>query len=490
MITRIKVTRSDIRLVPDLRRTIVKPYLLEATGEQGTRGRTDELLERILALSPQEVAHVLEEVRAGFLGRHSDLDDILQRGFYEVVDLVPDPSGLPEDMRRVIGAFFMHEFALEGAALTNPSIVPAPDQSGTRPGSLRVIVSLRAVGEGHISSIEFRSGQVGGRGHIELDPPGSPRTGMRRPPMLDKALFTTKLDEIGAETELAQEALGSLPARFTVVELEAALTELDRRSGSSSAIQHVIQAMRWLASSNYELTFAEDSDISQRVLFPSGLSESHGMEDARLVRFTETDGSVVYYATYTAFDGFSILPQLVETTDFRSFRIATLNGRAARNKGIALFPRRVGGRYAALARCDGESNYLMVSDHVRFWHEAERIQMPTSPWELRQIGNAGSPIETEAGWLVVTHAVGPMRRYVLGAILLDLDDPRDVIGHLEDPLLAPEESERDGYVPNVVYSCGSLVHDGQLVIAYGTSDTATGFASVPLDDLLGELLKH
>jgi predicted GH43/DUF377 family glycosyl hydrolase len=281
---------------------------------------------------------------------------------------------------------------------------------------------------------------------------------------------------MGAEAEIVGQAMGHLSDRFTMADLDSALADLERRQGFSIAVQHATQVMRWLASSNYELNFPHSSDLSQRVLFPSGPSESHGMEDARLVRFTEADGSVVYYATYTAYDGFSILPQLIETTDFSTFRIATLNGRAA--------------RYAALARSDGESNHLMVSDHVRFWHESDRIQMPTRPWELIQIGNAGSPIETEAGWLVVTHAVGAMRRYVLGAILLDIDDPCRVIGNLREPLLVPEDSERDGYVPNVVYSCGSLVHDDQLVIAYGASDTSAGFASVSLDALLGQLTRR
>jgi predicted GH43/DUF377 family glycosyl hydrolase len=308
--------------------------------------------------------------------------------------------------------------------------------------------------------------------------------------MFDKALFAAKLDEMGAAADLVGQAMGPLSARFTMSDLDDALADLDRREGFSNAVQHVIQVMHWLATSNYEVSFAGSSDLSQRVLFPSGPSESRGMEDARMVRFTEPAGSVVYYATYTAFDGFSILPQLIETTDFLTFRIATLNGPAARNKGIALFPRRVGGRYAALARSDGESNYLMVSDNVRFWHEAERFQIPRHPWELMQIGNSGPPIETEAGWLVLTHGVGPMRQYVLGAVLLDLDDPSRVIGFLREPLLAPTDSERDGYVPNVVYSCGSLVHDDQLVIAYGASDTSARFASVSLDALLGELTRR
>jgi len=483
-------TRSDVRLVPDPRRIVVKTYLPADHSHHDGKGRAERLIDRILAMSPSEVEGALDDVRLGFGARHTHLDGILHRGFSLVAHLVSAPEGISDDMRRLIGAYFLHEYSLEGAALTNPSIVAAPDQAGALPGTLRVVVSLRAVGEGHISSIEFRTGTVGPGGRVELDQPGVPTIGARRPPMFDNELFGAKLHEIGAGSALVQEVMGSLSERFSMGDLEERLAWLERSEGFTTEVQHVTQSMHWLASSNYELSFAEGSDLSQRVLFPSGPSESNGMEDARLVRFTEPDGLVVYYATYTAFDGFSILPQLIETTDFLNFRIASLNGPAARNKGIALFPRRIDGRYAALARSDGESNYLMMSDNVRFWHEAERFQMPRHPWELMQIGNAGPPIETESGWLVLTHAVGPMRRYVLGAVLLDLDDPSRLIGSLRQPLLAPTESERDGYVPNVVYSCGSIVHDGELVIAYGTSDTSAGFASVSLDALLGELTRH
>ena len=488
--TPIDVTRSEVSLVPDPRRRIAKPYLPGDQGQREGKSRAEELLERIFAMSPIEMENTLQGVRVCFGGRHRDLDGILHRGFSAVAHLLPDPAGISDDTRRLIGAYFMHEYSIEGAALTNPSIVPAPDQAGAPAGTMRVIVSLRAVGEGHISSVEFRTGLIGAGGRVELETPADPMIGSRRPPVFDRALFTNKLDEMGASTELVDQALGRLSDRFTMGDLEIALADLGRDEGFSHAVQQVTQEMHWLASSNYEISFPENSELSERVLFPSGPSESHGMEDARFVRFAEPDGSVVYYATYTAYDGLSILPQLIETIDFQTFRIATLNGRAASNKGIALFPRRIDGRYAALSRSDGESNYLMVSDHIRFWHEAERIQMPRQPWELVQIGNAGSPIETEEGWLVVTHGVGPMRRYVLGAILLDLDDPGRVIGQLEAPLLEPNEIERDGYVPNVVYSCGSIVHDGNLVIAYGASDTSTRFASMSLDSVLGGLTQR
>ena len=483
----VPITRSQVRLLPDPRRFITKPYLPVATASTGDGSRPERLIQRILALTPDDARNTLEAMQSAFGERHFDLDAVLLRSFSEVAHLVPDAAGLSADLQRVIGAYFVHEFSLEGAALTNPSIVPAPDQTGVPGGSLRIIVSVRAIGEGHISSIEFRTGVVGPRGEIEIAAAGSPVTGVRRSPMFHKAVFTVKLAEMGVADDLVAKAVGPLDDQFAMADLDAALAGLQGQAASSGSVQLAAQGMRWLASSNYRVGFPPESELSQRVLFPAGPSESQGMEDARLVRFVEQDGSVVYYATYTAFDGFGILPQIIETTDFEDFRISTLNGEAARDKGMALFPRRVAGRYTALGRCDGESNYIMVSDHLRFWHDAEQIQVPTRPWELMQIGNAGAPIETDAGWLVVTHGVGPLRRYALGAILLDIEDPSRVIGHLREPLLVPNERERDGYVPNVVYSCGSLIHGDQLVIAYGASDTSTHFATVEVDALFAEL---
>jgi predicted GH43/DUF377 family glycosyl hydrolase len=483
----VPIIRSNVRLHPDPRRLITKPYLPVATGPAAGKARVDRLIQRILALTPDEVRSTLEEIRKSFDHQDLDLDEDLQRGFSAVAPLITDAAGLSADVQQVIGAYSMHQYSLEGAALTNPSIVPAPDQTGLPGDSLRVIVSVRAIGEGHVSSIEFRTGVVGPEGDIEIAAAGSPITGTRRLPQFDKAVFTAKLAEMGVADDLVALTIGPLQEQFTLADLDASLACLERRVITSSSVQHAAQRMHWLASSNYRVTFPAASELSQRVLFPAGPSESQGMEDARLVRFTREDGSVVYYATYTAFDGSSILPQLIETTDFEEFRISTLNGDAARNKGMAIFPRRIAGRYAALGRCDGESNYLMVSDHLRFWHDAEPIQVPTRPWELMQIGNAGAPIETHVGWLVITHGVGPMRRYALGAILLDIDEPRRVIGHLREPLLVPNESERHGYVPDVVYSCGTLLHNDRLVIAYGASDTFTTFATVQLDALLAEL---
>lgn len=485
----IPVTRLPVRLQPDQQRIITKPYLSIDEGPVEGQTRVERLIHRVLALGSGDVRQTLRELYKSYGERHLDLNDAFARGFAVVAHLVPEANGLSRDTKRLIGAYFMHEYSLEGAALTNPSIVAAPDQSGVSDGSLRVIVSVRAVGEGHVSSIEFRSGLVGKHGEIDLESPGRPVTGDRRSPRFDKALFTAKLDEMGAADDLVCRTLDRLDERFTMANLQDALATLEGEEETPSRAHRTSATMHWLASSNYELTFSEETDVSQRVLFPNGPAESRGMEDARFVRFIDPEGAAVYYATYTAFDGFNILPQLIETNDFVTFRIATLNGRAARNKGIAIFPRLISGRFAALARCDGESNYFMQSDNVRFWHDAEQIQIPTRPWELMQIGNSGSPIETEAGWVVMTHGVGPMRSYALGAILLDIDDPSHVIGHLSEPLLVPDESDREGYVPNVVYSCGSLVHAGRLVIAYGASDRSTRFATVEVEALLTELTR-
>jgi predicted GH43/DUF377 family glycosyl hydrolase len=244
-----------------------------------------------------------------------------------------------------------------------------------------------------------------------------------------------------------------------------------------------------LASSSYRVAFPSEVDVSERVLFPNGPTESRGMEDARFVRFVDDDGSVTYYATYTAFDGHQILPQLLETDDFVEFEVTTLSGRSAHNKGIAIFPRRIGGRYVALGRQDNVNNYIMTSYDVRAWADATIVQEPERPWELMQLGNCGSPLETDEGWLVITHGVGPMRRYTLGALLLDLDDPTRVLGHLAEPMLAPDGDEREGYVPNVVYSCGSMLHGEHLILPFGFADVGAGVATIPLGELLGRLTR-
>jgi predicted GH43/DUF377 family glycosyl hydrolase len=321
-----------------------------------------------------------------------------------------------------------------------------------------------------------------------LDPPSRYAvTGERTPHAYDKGFFTTKLEDMAMLNEVEERVLVRLEDEFTMAELEAAIAALEDEHIERSISGETTRVLHWLASSNYRTRFPSSVDISERVLFPTGPTESHGMEDARFVRFVDDDGTVTYYASYTAYDGHQILPQLIETADFREFRIATLTGHAAQNKGMAIFPRRIDGRYVALSRQDNVNNFVMTSTDVRVWREATRIQEPKQPWELMQLGNCGSPLETDAGWLVITHGVGPMRRYTLGALLLDIDDPSRVIGHLREPLLSPIADERDGYVPNVVYSCGSLIHGDHLVLPYGYADVGARVATMRVDDLLSRL---
>ncbi len=486
----IPITHASARFAPDPSRVIAKPFL---PGEQifpDGYSRTHRVVNRVLAMSDSEVAKALVGVVDDFGDRHLDLNGVLERHYNAVVDHVPDPDNLERDRRLLIGAYFTHEYSIEGASLGNPSMVPAPDQSGLGAGDRRFIISLRAIGEGHLSSIEFRTGVIDAGANITIEEPsGFATTGSRRSAVYEKHLFLSKLAEMGVLNEIAALMLDPLPERFSLDEINAAIAALSQGIDRPIAFE-TAKTIHWLASSNYALTFEEASPISERVIFPAGPTESRGMEDARFVRFTADDGSIIYYATYTAFDGHQILPQLIETPDFVTFNIATLQGSGARNKGIALFPRMIDGRFAALSRQDNENNYLMLSDDIRVWEEAEKIQVPNRPWELMQLGNCGSPMEIEAGWLVITHGVGPLRRYSLGAILLDADDPQRVIGHLADPLLVPDDADRNGYVPNVVYSCGSMIHGDKLILPYGYSDFGARIAVVSLNDLLARLTEH
>ena len=480
--------RTSQVLRSDPSRVIAKPYLPGEEIGLESRTRTRLLVARILALPEEEVRAALSLTLALFGARHRRFEDLLERHFTLVADLVADAAVSPE-RRLLIGAYFTHEYSIEGAALLNPSLVPALSQVGMGAHERRFVMSLRAVGEGHISSIEFRAGVVDGAGRITFDPPGHVVvTGDRvAPASYDKTLFRAKLLELGAGNELAWTVLAPLPDHFTPAELEQSLGTLERDGPPHAISYETAKILRVLAASSYVTTFPGDSALSERVLFPAGPHETHGMEDARFVRFTDDDGSVTYYATYTAFDGYEIVPQLIQTDDFLSFRISTLNGPAAQNKGMALFPRRIQGKYVMLSRLDRENLHLATSTRVGHWADLTDLHRPGRPWELMQIGNCGSPIETDAGWLVITHGVGPMRRYVLGALLLDLDDPRRVVGQLREPLLEPEVGERDGYVPNVVYSCGAMANGDDLVLPYGLSDTAVGIAIVSLSALLDEL---
>lgn len=483
------VTRTPLRLGPDPRRVIARLFVPGQEMLSQGESRAAGVVERILAMSDCEVAQALEATLAAFSDRHRDFCATLEHHFDLVAHRLGADAALSHERRLLMGAYFTNEYAVEAAALCNPSIVLHPDQRDLEPGQARFVMSLRAVGEGHLSCIEFRTGTVGPGPLVRLEDPGDVLVGgHRRPPHYDRGLFGGKLAELGDDWESAAFVLDSLPNRFTPADLDGAVAALDEQILTRSRARDTIERIRWVAASNYNVEFSEDSAVSERVLWPLGPAESHGMEDARFVRFTDDGGGVTYYATYTAFDGGHVAPQLLETSDFRTFRVTQLTGPAARNKGMALFPRLIDGRYAALSRWDRENNAIVTSADCRSWGTAVMLQSPVEAWELLQIGNCGSPIETPEGWLVFTHGVGPMRVYSIGAILLDLDDPTRVRARLPYPVISPSEAERDGYVPNVVYSCGALLHAGCIVLPYGMSDTAIRIAVIELEELLERLL--
>jgi predicted GH43/DUF377 family glycosyl hydrolase len=383
------------------------------------------------------------------------------------------------------------EYSIESAAFFNPSIVEHPDQTETGPGEKRVILSFRATGEGHISSIVFRTGILDKDNDLTLERTGNMLEEAEhiRRHVYEKKMFSMKLDEmLGVHGIIPPNIiLDRLNDEFTYGELRECIEEARKAIHLTIDREFLFNQIIWLASSHYELEFSLDTNISERVIFPVSIHEKNGIEDARFVKFRENSDQVIYYATYTAYDGTTILPKLLETRDFYHFKVLPLHGEIARNKGMAMFPRKVNGKYAMLCRLDGFNNYIAFSDNITIWREAKLIQQPRFPWELIQIGNCGSPIETEEGWLVITHGVGPMREYVLSASLFDLDNPEKELGRLNTPLIIPNIEEREGYVPNVVYSCGSIIHNDDVIIPYAMSDYASTYAAVNLRELLNEL---
>ncbi|WP_240911413.1 glycoside hydrolase family 130 protein [Paludisphaera soli] len=477
----LRVERTGIVLRPNNSRVVIRPF------QPADDRRVERIIGRVCALSEPQVEAQLDDVMQEFHDRHQKIRRFFLERFNDVRRLMLTDQPISEARRLLIGAYFTQEYALESAALFNPSMVWAPDQSGLPDGARRFIISLRATGEGHISSITFRSGTVDADRKIRLDEPTRFVTAPDQVPntMYDKVLFLRKLIELRIDGAFAEQVLDTLGDRFTYQQLEAAIARaLHQSRPRHHEVEPLAQGMRTLVRANYEVAFEPDLNVSERIIFPSSPTETNGIEDARFVEFREDDGSTSYYATYTAYDGKVVLPQLLETQDFLHFKASTLNGPEVRNKGLALFPRKVNGLYAMLSRQDNENIFLMYSDMLHFWYTKVPIAKPTYAWEFVQLGNCGSPIETDAGWLVLTHGVGAMRKYAMGAFLLDKDDPSRLIGRLEEPLLEPNANEREGYVPNVVYSCGAAVHDGVLIIPYAMSDYASTFATIPVDDVL------
>ena len=484
----VRVNRRPVYFYPDPKRVIARPFI------PGGPERVAAIARRVIDQDDGSVKEIIYPVLRDFSKRHRNISKTLEGHFAAVEDQLVaqgiEVKGLSHERKLLIGAYFTSEYSIESAAFFNPSIVADPYQGTAQDGQQRIIVSFRATGEGHVSSIVFRSAVVDQNNDFSFEPAGPlvdvPEVVKRH--VYDKRTFIQKCRETQVYPDVIERVMSKLGDSFIYGELQAAIDSALKDPEISDTKREKIKTINWVASSHYEMTFSLDTSISERVIFPISYAESNGIEDARFVRFVDTTGEVTYYATYTAYNGYAILPKLLETKDFYHFKVIPIHGEKVQNKGMALFPRKIGGKYAMISRHDGVNIYLNYSDTIHIWQETALLAKPVSSWEFVQIGNCGSPIETDEGWLLIIHGVGPMRQYALGAALLDLEDPLKVIGHLEEPLITANEKEREGYVPNVVYSCGSIVHNGELIIPYGIADSATTFATVSLSELLDELL--
>ena len=477
----VRINRLPILLAPDSSRVITRFF---GVGEEN---RIRDIITRSMAISEDRIATLLAKLEQDFKPLHSDINDIFLEHYLLVKHHVANPSEVSDLRQRFIGACFTMEYSIESAALFNPSMVPAIDQSNVPTGSIRFLMSLRATGEGHISSIVFRRGLIDSNGSVSVDPPSrfSRPLPARTPRSFRKADFERRLKALNAWTIHSESILNRLGEQFSAADLSNAIDEVRTRIRVTGELEETNESLLALTQANYEIPLLPGTDMSEIVIFPFSENERRGIEDLRLVRFRDDDGSVHYYGTYTAYDGFRIYPHLLEYSFGQSVNIQMLTGCSAKNKGMALFPRRIRNRYAMVARLDNENLYYMESDEVHVWdEEAEILCTPRYPWELIQIGNCGSPLETEDGWLLLTHGVGTMRQYSIGAFLLDKDNPRQVIGRTEEPLLVPIERERIGYVPNVVYSCGGMIHANKLILPYAMSDIATRIAVIDVRELL------
>jgi predicted GH43/DUF377 family glycosyl hydrolase len=479
----VHVTRLPIQLLPDPRRVITRLFV------PGEENRIRDIIERLSAIPEAEVETELANVELSFRPMHTDIDDVFIEHFDVVKHLIPNATQVSVRRQRLIGACFTMEYAIESAALFNPSMVPAIDQSGLPPGSVRFVMSLRATGEGHLSSIVFRRGIIDADGRVSVDPPSqySRTLDAVLPDNFEKDDFIRDVRALGAWTDHTQAIMALVGENFTRADLSHAIDAVRTEASVSGKSEESIDSLLALTRASYRLDPPPGTDISELVIFPFSDNERHGIEDMRLVCFWDDDGSSQYYGTYTAYNGFRIFPQLLNYRQNGKIEIRMLSGSCAKNKGMALFPRKVGGKYAMVARLDNENLYFMESNDVLIWDSARLLQKPKFLWEVVQIGNCGSPLETDAGWLLLTHGVGPMRQYCIGATLLDLDDPSRVIGQTSEPLLVPSGRERFGYVPNVVYSCGGMIHGGILVLPYAMSDAATSIALINVDELLKTL---
>ncbi len=482
---RLPIERKPIRVNPDSRRVIARFFF-------NGNDRAKQVIQRVMQISEDEAFGIVSPLLQEYSRRHRNITRVLNRHCSKLKPLFEELNiefdTLSVYRKLLIGSYFTHEYSIESAAFFNPSIVDDPDQTELEEGQRRVIMSFRAVGEGHISSITFRRALFDKDNNITVLPAGNyiDEAEIVRNAVYNKKLFFEKAVTTQINIDILKELESKLDHHFEYSNLRRVI--LDSQKLQENDIYKLeYDKVLWLADSYYEIVFSLDTDISDRVIFPISEYERKGIEDARFVKFIDDDGSYVYYATYTAYDGALIMPKLLQTNDFYNFRIMPLYGDGAQNKNLALFPRKINGKYAMISRIDGCNNYIMYSDKINIWEKPVLLQQPKFTWEFIQIGNCGSPIETEHGWLMITHGVGPMRRYVLGASLLKLDDPSVEVGRLKEPLIIPNSDEREGYVPNVIYSCGSIVNNNKLIIPYGLSDYSTSFVEVDMDQLIAKL---
>ena len=479
-----RAASTGIVLEPDSSRVIARMFVpgLEEVGPTGSRASA--VIDRLLALDEQACIDALEDVMDRFSTRHRNLEERFRHHAEAVLTMIDPDLEMSEARRTLIGACFTHEYSVEAAALCNPSIVLQHHVEETD-GSARFIMSVRGIGEGHRSSIGFRTGRVSANGEVTIHEPSPYAIAVPGTPGVHhRSVLHAKLDSLGDDfTEVAR-FVSTLPPTFDDAELSQAVAAVagdpTLQRMNPSLLAHVTALSRW----SYRTEFPEDTHISERILWPNAPPEYHGMEDARFVRFEAEDGEVLYYGTYTAFDRGQISLQLLETTDFRRFSSSPIAGAAAEGKGLAIFPRKVGGRYWALTRSDRETNGIASSDDLRHWPSTQPLQPPRESWEILQLGNCGSPIEIDEGWLVLTHGVGPMRTYSLGALLLDKDDPTTVLRRATEPIVTPDTALQDGYVPNVVYSCGGIVHRGTLVLPFGIGDQRISVVTMSVAELV------
>lgn len=481
------VRRTSVRFNPDPSRVSAHLY------NPGPDSRAIAIVSKVAEMPETASVLALNQVMKEFSPRHRNLAKIYMKNFWDVVESArcdkEKTSQLSDYKKLLIGAYFTAELSIESGALYNPAIIEDPDQSGLEYGFKRLIIAFRASGGSYISSVVFRGAIIDQNDNIFLEPVSQviDYPEVAREFNYDKKRFASLLDAMNLDKVVINYVLEGLTESFTYKDISTLINKILQTPKPGLKVE-LVETVRWLADNYAELIFPIESDTSERMIPPLSDKDLNGVEDTRFVKFINDDGEAVYYATTHSYNGVAFLPKLIQTKDFLKFRVRPLQGQHMLNRGMALFPRKINGKYAMLGRLDGINNYVLYSDYIDLWESGTKIQEPSYPWEFVQIGNCGSPIETSHGWLVITHGVGPMRKYCLGAILLDRDDPTKVIGQLSEPLLTPHDQERNGMKPNTVYSCGSVIFNKRLILPYSIGDSYSGIALVPMDEILHRIL--